>query len=123
MALEGKYTYKGIDLAKAYVMINSVNYNTNINSETTEKTPMKYNEDGTVKSEAVMETKWVKSSSASWNASVYKDKDARTNTPNVVICNVSGSFDMDVKASAKNPIVQAYTAMKADDAWKGYADA
>ena len=80
-------------------------------------------EDGTVKSEAVMETKWVKSSSANWSACVYKDKDARTNTPNVVICNVSGSFDMDVKASAKNPIVQAYTAMKADDAWKGYADA
>ena len=70
MALEGKYTYKGIDLAKAYVMINSVNYNTNINSETTEKTPMKYNEDGTVKSEAVMETKWVKNSSANWNACV-----------------------------------------------------
>ena len=31
MALEGKYTYKGIDLAKAYVMITNVNYNTNIN--------------------------------------------------------------------------------------------
>ena len=71
MALEGKYTYKGIDLAKAYVMINNVNYNSNVNSETTEKTPKKYNEDGTVKSEAVMETKWVKNSSANWSASVY----------------------------------------------------
>ena len=123
MALEGKYTYKGIDIAKAYVMVTNVNTSNYISSETTEKTPKKYNEDGSVKSEAVMETKWVKNLSGNWNASVYKDKDARTNTPNVVICNVSGSFDMDVKASAKNPIVQAYTAMKADDAWKGYADA
>ena len=57
MALEGKYTYKGIDIAKAYVMVTSVNTSSYINSETTEKTPMKYNEDGSVKSEAVMETK------------------------------------------------------------------
>ena len=123
MALEGKYTYKGIDLAKAYVMITNVNYNTNINSETTEKTPKKYNEDGAIKSEAVMETKWVKSGSASWSASVYKDKDARTNTPDIVIDNISGSFDVDVKASGKNPVVQAYAAIKALDAYKTYTDA
>ena len=35
MALEGKYTYKGIDIAKAYVMVNSVNTSNYINSETT----------------------------------------------------------------------------------------
>ena len=123
MALEGKYTYKGIDIAKAYVMVTSVNTSSYINSETTEKTPMKYNEDGTVKSEAVMETKWVKSSSANWSACVYKDKDARTNTPNTVIDNISGSFDVDVKASGKNPVVQAYAAIKALDAYKTYTDA
>ena len=123
MALEGKYTYKGIDIAKAYVMVTSVNTSSYINSETTEKTPMKYNEDGSVKSEAVIETKWVKNINGGWNAAVYKDKDARTNTPNVVIDNISGSFDVDVKASGKNPVVQAYAAIKALDAYKTYTDA
>jgi hypothetical protein len=123
MALEGKYTYKGIDIAKAYVMVTSVNTSSYINSETTEKTPKKYNEDGSVKSEAVMETKWVKNINGGWNAAVYKDKDARTNTPNVVIDTISGSFDVDVKASGKNPVVQAYAAIKALDAYKTYTDA
>ena len=123
MALEGKYTYKGIDIAKAYVMVTSVNTSNYINSETTEKTPKKYNEDGSVKSEAVMETKWVKNLIGNWSAAVYKDKDARTNTPNVVIDNINGSFDVDVKASGKNPVVQAYAAIKALDAYKTYTDA
>lgn len=123
MALEGKYTYKGIDIAKAYVMVTSVNTSNYISSETTEKTPKKYNEDGSVKSEAVMETKWVKNLSGNWSAAVYKDKDARTNTPDIVIDNISGSFDVDVKASGKNPVVQAYAAIKALDAYKTYTDA
>ena len=123
MALEGKYTYKGIDIAKAYVMVTSVNTNNYINSETTEKTPKKYNEDGSVKSEAVMETKWIKNNSGNWSAAVYKDKDARTNTPNVVIDNISGNFDVEVKASGKNPVAQAYAAIKALDAYKNYTDA
>ena len=123
MALEGKYTYKGIDIAKAYVMVTNVNVSNYINSETTEKTPKKYNEDGSVKSEAVMETKWVKNTSGNWSAAVYKDKDARTNTPKTVIDNISGSFDVEVKASGKNPVVQAYAAIKALDAYKTYTDA
>ena len=123
MALEGKYTYKGIDIAKAYVMVTSVNTNNYINSETTEKTPKKYNEDGSVKSEAVMETKWIKNISGNWSAAVYKDKDARTNTPNVVIDNIGGNFDVEVKASGKNPVAQAYAAIKVLDAYKDYTDA
>ena len=123
MALEGKYTYKGIDIAKAYVMVTGVNYSANNNEVTIEKTPKKYNEDGSIKSEAVMETKWVKNISGSWNAAVYKDKDARTNTPNMYITNISGSFDVEVKASGKNPVVQAYAAIKALDAYKTYTDA
>ena len=123
MALEGKYTYKGIDIAKAYVMVTSVNCSSNNSQVTIEKTPKKYNEDGSIKSEAVMETKWVKSNNGNWTAAVYKDKDARTNTPSTVIDNISGSFDVDVKASGKNPVVQAYAAIKALDAYKTYTDA
>lgn len=69
-----------------------------------------------------METKWVQNTNGNWNGAVYKDKAARDSNPNEWICNVSGSVDMDVKASAKNPVVQAYTAMKADDSWKDYKD-
>lgn len=122
MALEGAYSYKGIDIAKAYVKVTSVNWSCNSNTVTSEKTPAKYNEDGTIKSKAVMETKWVQSANSNWNGVVYKDKAARDSNPNEWICNVSGSVDMDVKASAKNPVVQAYTAMKADDSWKDYKD-
>ena len=122
MALEGAYSYKGIDIAKAYVKVTSVNWSCNSNTVTSEKTPAKYNEDGTIKSKAVMETKWVQNTNGSWNGVVYKDKATRDSNPNEWICNVNGSVDMDVKASAKNPVVQAYTAMKADDSWKDYKD-
>ena len=122
MALEGAYSYKGIDIAKAYVKVTSVNWSCNSNTVTSEKTPAKYNEDGTIKSKAVMETKWVQNTNGSWNGVVYKDKATRDSNPNEWICNVNGSVDMDVKASAKNPVVQAYTAMKASDSWKDYKD-
>ena len=122
MALEGAYSYKGIDIAKAYVKVTSVNWSCGSNQVTSEKTPAKYNEDGTLKSKAVMETKWVQNTSGNWSGVVYKDKAARDSNPSEWICNVNGSVDMDVKASAKNPVVQAYTAMKADDSWKDYKD-
>jgi hypothetical protein len=35
---------------------------------------------------------------------------------------LSGSFVMGVGATAKNPVIQAYTAMKAEDKWKDYTD-
>lgn len=122
MALEGAYSWKGIDIAKAYVKINSVNWSCTSNQVTSEKTPAKYNEDGTIKSEAVMETKWVQNTYGNWNANVYKDKASRDSKPNEWICSVGGSFEMDTKASAKNPVVQAYTAAKAEDTWKEYKD-
>lgn len=122
MALEGAYSWKGLDIAKAYVKINSVNWSCSSNQVTSEKTPAKYNEDGTLKSEAVMETKWVQNTNCNWNASVYKDKASRDSKPNEWICSVGGSFEMDTKATAKNPVVQAYTAAKAEDTWKEYKD-
>ena len=123
MALEGAYSWKGIDIAKAYVKINSVNWSCNSSRVTSEKTPTKYNEDGTIKSEAVMETKWVQNSYGNWNANVYKDKASRDENPNEWICQVNGSVEIDTKATAKNPVIQAYTAMKEDDTWKDYTDA
>ena len=49
MALKGKYDYKGIEVADAYVKIASVNWNCSSNSENYVKTAAVYNSDGTVK--------------------------------------------------------------------------
>ena len=38
MAIQGKYTYKGIDIADSYIKVNSVNYETHDNSIEQEKT-------------------------------------------------------------------------------------
>ena len=37
MALEGAYSWKGLDIAKAYVKINSVNWSCSSNQVTSEK--------------------------------------------------------------------------------------
>lgn len=122
MALQGKYNFKGIEIAEAYVKIDSINWNSYHNQETTEKTPIKYNEDGTVKSEAVYETSWVKGANGNWNAKVYKDKAARDANPNDAITSISGSFEMATNSTAKNALNQAYLAAKAMDDYKDYTD-
>ena len=122
MALKGAYNYKGIAISDAYVKINNIGWNCNSNEVITEKTPAKYNEDGTVKTEAVMETKWVETTNGSYNANVYKDKAARDADPNNSITTIGGSVTMAVAASSKNPLNQAYLAIKAEDAYKDYTD-
>ena len=123
MALEGAYSWKGLDIAKAYVKINSVNWSCSSNQVTSEKTPAKYNEDGSIKSEAVMQTAWKENANGNWSAKVYKDKAARDANPNNAITNINGSFTMEVKSTAKNALNQAYLAAKAMDDYKDYTDA
>ena len=123
MALKGKYDYKGIEVADAYVKISNVNWSCNSNSENYVKTAAVYNSDGTIKTPEVRDTKWIQTTVGNWHASVYKDKAARDSEPNSHICSISGSFDMDLKDSAKNPVKQAYVAAKAMDLYKDMADA
>jgi len=123
MALKGAYDYKGIAISDAYVKISSVNWSCNSNPEQYVKTAAVYNSDGTIKTPEVVETKWVQSTFGNWHANVYKDKAARDANPNEHICSVSGSFDVDLKDSAKNPVKQAYVAAKAMDLYKDMADA
>ena len=122
MAIQGKYTYKGIDIADSYIKGNSVNYETHDNSIEQEKTAAVYNSDGTVKTPAVMETVWNKKSQANYSAKIYKDKATRDANPNEWITNVAGGFTMSVVSSGKNPVKQAYDAMKATDDYKDYTD-
>ena len=48
-------------------------------------------------------------------AYVYATKAVRDANPKDYITTINGSFEMDVKASAKNPVVQAYAAIKAEE--------
>ena len=123
MALKGKYDYKGIEVADAYVKIASVNWHCNSNSENYVKTAAVYNSDGSIKTPEVQSTRWVQNTVGNWHANVYKDKAARDANPNSQICSISGNFDVDLKDSAKNPVKQAYVAAKAMDLYKDMADA
>ena len=123
MALKGKYDYKGIEVADAYVKISNVNWSCNSNSENYVKTAAVYNSDGTIKTPEVQSTRWVQNTVGNWHANVYKDKAARDANPNSQICSISGNFEMDLKDSAKNPVKQAYVAVKAMDLYKDMADA
>ena len=123
MALKGAYDYKGIAISDAYIIITNVNWSCNSNSETYVKTAAKYNEDGTIKSAEVKDTRWVQTTSGNWHANVYKNKAARDANPNQVIDGCGGSFEIDLKDSAKNPVKQAYVAAKTVDTYKDLADA
>ena len=101
MALKGKYDYKGIEIADAYVKISSVNWSCSSNSEEYVKTAAVFNSDGTIKTPEVRDTKWVQNTFGNWHANVYKDKAARDANPNDHICSISGSFDVDLKDTAK----------------------
>lgn len=122
MALQGSYNFKGIDISEAYVKINSINWNTNSREETTETSPTTYNEDGTVKKDAVFTTSWVDYSHCSYNARVYKDAAERESNPNDWIDAINGSFEMAVNSTAKNSVKQAYEALKTLDAYSDYTD-
>ena len=122
MALKGAYNYKGIAISDAYIKINHVSWGCDSNTVTTEKTPAKYNEDGSLKTEAVMETKWVQADRGSYSADVYKDKAARDADPSNSITTISGNVTINKAAAGKNPLNQAYLAILAEDAYKDYAD-
>ena len=123
MALKGAYNYKGIAISDAYVKITNVNWSCNSNSETYVKTAGKYNEDGTVKTAEVTDTRWVQTTSGNWHGNIYKDKAARDANPHNVIDSVGGNFVIDLKDSAKNPVKQAYVAAKTVDTCKDMTDA
>ena len=122
MAIKGAYNYKGLAVSDAYIKINSVNWSCTSNQVTTEKTAAVYNSDGSLKTEAVMETNWVEITYGNYNANVYKNKAARDADPHNVITSISGNVTASNAADAKNVLKQAYLAMKAEDAYKDYTD-
>ena len=124
MALKGTYNFKGISVADAYVKICNVNYSTDEQVKSQLKTAAVYNSDGSIKTPEVYEDVTVVSKKGNYVVKIWKDKATRDAGGSWYnhIAQGSGTFDMDTKASAKNPVVQAYEAMKAEDAWKDYTD-
>tara|TARA_Y100001937_G_scaffold78101_1_gene105932 strand:+ start:617 stop:988 length:372 start_codon:yes stop_codon:yes gene_type:complete len=123
MALQGKLTWKGIDLEEAYIAMQTASCSVNYQSEQVEKTAATYNEDGTVKSEAVYEEQINKILNGNFAAAIYKDKATKDANPNNPLDVVYGVYTPKHTTSAKNDVAQAYAALKAMDAYKDLADA
>lgn len=122
MAIQGNYNFKGIEISGAYIKIDSINYKAFHNVEITEKTPAVYNDDGSIKTEAVTESTWKETSPANFSGKVYKDKATRDSNPDTWISEIWGQFEMAKNSTAKNAVIQAYNAIKAMDDYKDYTD-
>ena len=123
MALQGKFIWKGIEISDAYITIQQTNCSVAWDKSQVLKTEAKYNEDGTIKSEAVYEEKIDKILHGNYTANVYKDKASKESNPDVKIESIYGSYDPKHTASAKNDVAQAYEALKLKEAYKDLADA
>ena len=123
MALQVNLTWKGIDIDEAYIAMQTANCSVNYVSSQVEKTAATYNEDGSLKAEAVWEDKIDKQLNGSFSAAIYKNKASKDANPNEVVAMVYGAYTPKHTTSAKNDIAQAYVAMKAMDAYKDLADA
>lgn len=123
MALEGKLIWKGIDIDNAYVVISSASANVNYQKKIELEEDATYNEDGSLKTEAVYKESYEKVLSGSYNGHIYKDKDSKELNPDEIISNVGGYYTPKHTASAKNDVAQAYEALKLEEAYKDLADA
>jgi len=123
MALQGKIVWKGIDIDEAYMTVQSANCAVGYQSSQVEKTAATYNEDGTLKSEAVYEEKIDKVLNGNFSAAIYKNKATKDANPNEPVDMIYGVYTPKHTSSAKNDVAQAYTALKAMDAYKDLADA
>ena len=122
MAIQGSYNFKGITVGSSYIKVTSTSYNQSIYSEQYEKTAAVYNSDGTLKTAAVMDTRWVTNNSGNCSAKVYKDKAARDADPDSQVTSLNFNYPVVVTASGKNPVKQAYDYIKSTDAYKDYTD-
>ena len=123
MALQGKVVWKGIDINEAYIAVQSAQCSINYISSRVLKTAATYNEDGTIKTEAVYEEEINKVLNGSFSAGVYKDKASKDAKPNEPVDMIHGTYVPKHTASAKNDVAQAYVALKAMEAYKDLADA
>jgi hypothetical protein len=122
MGLKGSYDFKGITISDAYLQVTSVSCDISSQSKEELKDEAVYNSDGTIKTEAVYQTTWTKQPYFSYKVKVFKDKELRDENPNGSLTEFSSSFVGSLAATAKNPVKQAYEALKLKDEYKDYTD-
>lgn len=122
MALQGSYTFKGIVLSEAYVMVSEVQTAKSINSTQNLVSAATYNSDGTIDQEAVYETVYTSVINCQGSVKIYKDAASKASNPHEVILAEGFNFTGDVSTDADNAIKQAYTHLKTLDKYEGYTD-
>jgi hypothetical protein len=122
MALQGNYNFKGIEISEAYLQVGRINCFIDFSPNQKLKTEAVYNSDGSLQSEAVYETEWLKAANSSCSVRIYKDKESRDSDPNGQIADFDYQFNSSLAATAKNHVKQAYEALKTNDKYKDYTD-
>lgn len=123
MALQGNFTYKGIDISSAYLVVSNLNYNKYSQSSQNEVTPAVYDsETGELTTPATYEIVWNDILAINAEVKIYKDSASRSSEPNEYITNLSFSFTPSIASDADNFIAQAYNHIKSLDDYNGYTD-
>ena len=111
MALQGKFVWKGLEIEEAYICVNDVSCICSYSEKSEVKTPEVLNEDGTVKTEAVIEKSIIKTLNGTYTARVYKDKAAKEAQPDSFISIVHGNYTPKHTTTSKNNVAQAYACL------------
>jgi hypothetical protein len=123
MALQGNFTYKGIDISSAYLVVSNLNYNKYSKFFQNEVTPPVYNsETGELTTPATYETAWNDVLAVNTKVKIYKDSSARISNPNEFVTSLSFDFIPSIADNADNLVVQAYNYIKSLDDYSGYTD-
>ena len=120
MALEGKLIWKGLEVKDAYAIVDYTSSNV-LNSIKINVTPATFNDDGSVKTELIEESTWVKSTNLEYILKVYSNKAARDAQPEQHLYIINGSMTPKTLLSSKNFIIQAYEELKTLDEYKHLA--
>ena len=123
MALQGSYTYKGIDISSAYLVVSNLNYNKYSQYTQNEVTPAVYDsETGELTTPATYETAWNDVLATVAEIKIYKDSSARTSNPNEFVTSLSFDFTPSISDDADNLVVQAYNHIKSLDDYSDYTN-
>ena len=123
MALQGSYTFKGIDISSAYLVVSNLYYIKNTTSSQNETSAAVYDsETGELTTPAVYETVYSDNLTINGNAKIYKDSSARTSNPYEFITEISFSFTPSIADDADNFVTQAYNHINSLDDYSDYTD-
>lgn len=123
MALQGSFTYKGIDVSSAYLVVSNLYYSKSPQSSQNIVTAAVYDsETGEISTPAVYETVWSDVLNINYEVKVYKDSSAKTSNPGEFITNLNFSFTPSIADDADNFVVQAYNHLNSLDDYSDYTD-